>query len=442
MRAGRLERRPPAGSRVAVTQHQQQQLRVRGLAAPPGRRAIIGILSVDGDISAERLRYAYRSVVGRHEALRTRYAVDDAGNAHGVVESDYESLIDIEHLDTRTAAAPVQAAEHIAEAGAAKPFNLSTGQVARCKVIRVAEHRSLLVLTLDHFIADAHSLDLLLREIVTFYDPDATYEQAAAKLGIPFQLSDYARWEADYMRDHSHVLLQEWSDFLGGAIDEIVLPTRAQRGSASPAAAYAQLPVPEQVRETIAAIAAAVPCTPFAVFVSGLAKAVSELAGSDEVTFLIPASGRAAQGSRTVVGNLANVLPVKISAAGAMSAVLRETRRKMTWLIEHQQLPMSRLLERLVPGNVAGPGDRAQIFLSYHQAMPDPSGRFQPWFIRSVPEKSMFDISFWMISEPSGKLSLDAVWKRDYFSREDIESIVHGAFSALTWHAASCIPST
>src|SRR5207244_7193376 len=78
-------------------------------------------------------------------------------------------------------------------AEAETPFNLQTGPLFRCRLVRLSQGKHVLMLTLHHLICDAVSCDVLVREFAQVYETLLQHQTPA--LPPVLRYSDYAEWQ-------------------------------------------------------------------------------------------------------------------------------------------------------------------------------------------------------------------------------------------------------
>src|SRR5262249_27491997 len=110
-----------------------------------------------------------------------------------------------------------------------RPFDLEGAPPWRAALLRIEEHRHLLVVSLHHIISDAWSNGVFFRELSALYA--AFCVGGSSPLAeLPLQYVDFAKWQRDWLRgqvlkDH----LAYWEKRLAGAPSGLELPTDRPR---------------------------------------------------------------------------------------------------------------------------------------------------------------------------------------------------------------------
>jgi amino acid adenylation domain-containing protein/FkbM family methyltransferase len=169
-----------------------QQLRIWQLRGDRERAS--GIALIEGACDVARLRAAVAALVVRHEILRTGFAALP-GMAEPVQQVRSEPLFEwkVEDLRHRDAAEVMSALEHELDRGATA--GAVTGPALQCRVVRVSDERTALVVSLPSLCADAATLDRFLVEL------GAVHAGATAPAEDVLQYADFAEWQASACRE-------------------------------------------------------------------------------------------------------------------------------------------------------------------------------------------------------------------------------------------------
>ncbi len=165
---------------------QQEHLWLLGPDAPASRaQCALLVESVD----AAALRSSLRSVVQRHEALRTTFAHQSGLRfpsqvVHDALEPSWEDRT----ADDDTLLREPEALDELLTTEACVPLDLERGPLVRAVLIALTDDRSLLVLTASALCADTASLLIIARELAV------TAAGRADSLEEPLQYADFAEW--------------------------------------------------------------------------------------------------------------------------------------------------------------------------------------------------------------------------------------------------------
>ena len=150
-------------------------------------------LDLSGDLDVSALEAALRTVIARHESLRTAFIkVDGAPRQRVFPAADIEFGLVVE--DLRTADSPTEEADRRLRAEVATPFDLTRAPLVRARLFRVEEKQWLLSLVVHHIAGDGWSLNVLFNEVAAIY--------AGKQLPpLSLQYKDYSAWLAQRLED-------------------------------------------------------------------------------------------------------------------------------------------------------------------------------------------------------------------------------------------------
>ena len=163
---------------------------------------------------------AFRRLSQRHEALRTRIVAE-----HGqpVIEVLPEVEPDIAY---RSSSAATLAEDLAAECRA--PFDLQHAPLLRARIFAVGPEDHTVLIVIHHIVADAHSLELIQRDVTAFYNGLLGGTVQAEPPPPPLRYGDYAAWQRQQTRDDD---LDYWRQQLQDAPRLLELPTDFPRGA-------------------------------------------------------------------------------------------------------------------------------------------------------------------------------------------------------------------
>lgn len=93
------------------------------------------------------------------------------------------------------------------------PFDLRKGPLLRVVLLRLADDRHVLLLSMHHIVSDGRSLDVLTGELATCYAAELTGTEPALR-PLPVQYADFAAWQHD--RPAADEGLAYWQERLAG----------------------------------------------------------------------------------------------------------------------------------------------------------------------------------------------------------------------------------
>lgn len=315
-----------------------------------GRRRILGRLDV------ATLEASIRTVIARHEALRTRFPATDDVPVQVVDAPDDGWRIRVEDLCTPSDAGAVsrgaadQRARQLLDQELTAPFDLTGGPLIRCMLVKLGETEHLLAVTMHHIVSDAWSIGLFVRELTSLYR--AGGDSRRARLDpLHVQYRDYAVWQRGWLvGDPLEHHVQHWRKHLEGALPATALPTVQRRTNAlRPEAGQVWAALSEGETATMHALCRERGVTSFMVLFAVLATIFSRWSGQRDIVIGVPVAGRNVAGTAQLIGFFVNLLPLRIdlSAEPTFDELLEQVRAAAVAGYAHAEAPMDELVRTL-----------------------------------------------------------------------------------------------
>lgn len=167
-----------------------------------------------GALDTSRLRDSVELIIDRHESLRTRITIVDGRPRQSVEPRRTQTLEVIDLAPLPPTAAAIEA-KTFSQQFAGEKIDLCAGPLFASRLIRLSPREHLLILSLDHMVADAISCRILRSEIWE------AYRQIPRGLPLslpelPIQFADYCVWQTHaheaWLKKHESY----WRDRLAG----------------------------------------------------------------------------------------------------------------------------------------------------------------------------------------------------------------------------------
>jgi non-ribosomal peptide synthetase component F len=359
-----IERVPRTGPLPASFAQQRLWFLDRLSPGSPAYNVPVAVL-LEGRLDADALRRAMNEVVRRHEVLRTTFA-DSGGVPVQVVADSLGLELELDDLTAVPEDQRLAAAVEIVRREAARPFDLARGPLVRAGLIRLAEERHVVRVTMHHIVSDGWSLGVLIREVSALYD--ALRRGEGSPLPEPaIQYADYAAWQVRWLA--GEVLarqLEYWTGRLAG-LPPLDLPTDRPRPAVPSGIGDERYSVlPKDLLDAVKALSREEGATLYMALLAAFQALLHRYSGQDDFAVGSPVAGRSRPELEGLIGFFVNTLVLRADTAGDPSfrELLRRTKRTAIDAYAHQDLPFERLVSALRPDRESGRSPLFQVMFS------------------------------------------------------------------------------
>jgi amino acid adenylation domain-containing protein len=389
---------------------------------------IFAALRIRGSLHIDRLERSLQTLVQRHAALRTTFAMHDSElvqHVHSVMPLD---------MIVENAPGGEDDLRLLLASQAHRPFDLAHGPLLRVRVYRVRDDVHVFLICLHHSVTDLSSFVILGAELQALY--------AGGSLAAPSQLTfaEFAAEQRHRAQDGQFAEhLRYWESQLGSDLPALSLPLDRPRPAVQTfSGASHEFRVNAELTQRIKSLAKAREASVFTVMLAAYQILLHRHSGQADIVVGIPSDGRANAGLRQLVGYLTNPLAIRtrFDDGATFNDLLARVRVTMLDAITHQDLPFARLVETLIPNREASRAPLFQTMFTLHECEPQIANlwgafaagaestatvagdlTFEPFAVaqRTVP----FDLTLTMV-EGAGELAASFAFNSDLFDAATI----------------------
>ncbi|HVQ38828.1 MAG TPA: amino acid adenylation domain-containing protein, partial [Pyrinomonadaceae bacterium] len=300
---------------------------------------------LEGQFNFDALRQALNEIVRRHEVLRTSFSTI-AGEPVQIISSPEPVMIVREETEDE------ETVRRLMNEEGNIPFDLSEGPLLRVKLLRMAEDKHVLLLTLPHIVSDGWSMGVLSKELTALYRSFNKGEESTLP-ELPIQYADYAVWQREWLQ--GEVLegeLAYWREQLGGDLPVLELPTDRPRGVLkSYKGASHSLSFSKRTTQSLKELSRAHDCTLFMTVLAAYQTLLYRHSGQEEIIVGSPIAGRNRVEIENLIGFFVNTLVLRTDLRDGPTFVelLKRVREVALGAYAHQQVPFEKLVEELEP---------------------------------------------------------------------------------------------
>lgn len=307
------------------------------------------LLSLCGSLNITALERALGIVVGRHESLRASFPIEGGEPVQRIHSPPLRRIIgNLVDFSSLTAGERLEVAMNAARRIAEEEFDVQSGPLFRCALLKVAADHHLLLLNVHHMVCDAWSMRLVTRDVWDAYD--AILRGTMPDHGPGPSYGDYVRLQHDEsVRGSWEADLSFWQSRLTGAPAVAELPGGPLR---PPAKAHEgkrdQFRFDDEARACLSSLQGWAFGSKTAALIAIFGALFYKYTGRTDLIVGTPVSCRPPEFDSTV-GMFVNMLPIRLGIDGTMTAsrLVEQTADAYFDAVDHSAVPFERVVEVL-----------------------------------------------------------------------------------------------
>jgi amino acid adenylation domain-containing protein len=363
-----IEPRPQTGGGAPLSYGQYRLWFLEQLAPGGSLYNVQLAIRLHGPLRPEALEWSLNRIVERHEVLRSRFALEEAGPVQ-VVEEVRPLGLQLEDVSALDAEAAEAAAVEAVAREARRGFDLQAGQLLRALAVRFSDEDHLVCLTMHHIVCDGWSTAIFVSEVNQLYTAYVRGE-AAPLAELPIQYADYAAWQREWLSGERLTgELDYWRRQLADAPARLELPTDRPR----PAVQTARGAVAREVWDaglvqSARELSQRHGATQFMTLLTVLKILLYRYSGQEDIVVGSPIAGRTRRETEGLIGFFINTLALRsrVAAGASFAELVRQEREVCLGAYAHQDVPFEKLVEELNPGRELSHAPIFQVMLTLH----------------------------------------------------------------------------
>ncbi|MBL3659085.1 non-ribosomal peptide synthetase, partial [Fulvivirga sediminis] len=367
------------------------------------------------NINVDGVAHAYRSVINRHEVLRTVYKERDGVPFQNVLqEQEWQ-------LTCRKISGNDELTEHISNFKRT-PFDLAVQIPIRGELIQTNKGFVLLIVT-HHIASDGWSHPIFEQEMQTFYRQYVNQESTELP-ALDIQYADYAVWQQSYFKGQLLISkLKFWEQQLHG-VEILNLPTDYPRpATISTAGRLIMRSLSIERLSAIKSLSESNGSTVFMTLLSAFQLLLSRYSGQNDVVVGTPVANRGHKEIEPLIGFFVNTLVLrnKIDQEATYEELLKEVRNNTLSAYEHQDVPFEKIVERVEKNRDMSRNPIFQVMFLHqlnNQSFKPDSNEV------SLITESKFDITLSIIENPECGLKVGVTYCTDLFLRSSMKEFL------------------
>ena len=311
-----------------------------------------------GRVDSVRIQEALRTIVRRHEVLRTALVSVDNTLVQQVLDAEEVPLpwSEWNRIDDPSLASPSDRTARLIEE-TRRIFDLGRAPLWRVCLFEIADDEQLLVFTFHHSIIDEWSVRLLVKELETLYAAKGEAEPARlAELTV--QYADFAHWQLAKM---TGVLWEQHVCYWKEQLSELPPPLdlcHDGRGSTllNGDGAVHEFRLPENSIVGLRRLAREESTTLFAVLLAGFQAFLYRYSGQTDVIVGTPYADRNHPDSQPLIGYFLNTLPIRnqLEPGQSFRSSSRQVKQTLWEAYSHADVPFEKMVELVAKERESG----------------------------------------------------------------------------------------
>lgn len=296
------------------------------------------VLGMEGDLDRDKLKDTFRTLIVRHESLRTSFQM--INNTPVQIVHDTSDFL-IEEL---VQAVPTKPIKDVISSFI-RPFDLALAPLIRVGLIESGENEYIFLVDMHHIISDGTSLGLMIKEFMDLYEGNRLPS-------LDIQYIDYAEWQR---QEKVKMLLKQqetfWLNMFSGEIPILDLPYDFSRPSVQDfSGKVLRFELENETKLGLNTLALKEGATLFMVLLSVYNALLAKLSGQEDIVVGTPVAGRRHDDLRKVIGMFVNTLALRNKPAIDKTAIgfLREVKETTLGAFECQDYHYEDLVEKVV----------------------------------------------------------------------------------------------
>lgn len=380
-----------------------------------------------GQLDIRALERVTADLLRRHESLRTVFPEVD-GLPYQRIEPPRSVTIRMVDLGDMGEPVSTELAMGLANRESLLPFVLGKGPLLRLRLFRITGEDHLLALTLHHIVADAWSLDILVREVAKLY---ASHVRGSI-LYLPepiIQFADYAVWQRAWLENPNLQARHEyWLQQLADAPPMLQIPgDRPRRADPGFLGGSVTFEIEPEANEVARDLGPRLGITPFMFYLTAYAVLLSRYSRQSDLVIGTPIANRNHEATERLIGFFVNMLPLRLDLSGdpSFAELLSRVRKITLHGYENQEIPFEQVVDSLHVERDLGRAPIYQVSFALQNAPIDrlelPGLVLTPLPLDTVMAKDDLSLA---LSEMEGKMNAVIEYNANLFEPNTVRLMV------------------
>ena len=388
-----------------------------------------------GRLDAGALEWSLKTIVDRHEALRTHF-MTLAEQPVQVIPPFIDINLPVIDLSTLPKIERETKVQQILLKETRQLFHLERGPLIRAKLLHLGQEEHILFMTMHHIVSDGWSMGVLIRELQSLYSARLSGKPSPLE-PLPIQYADFAVWQRDWLQGEAlEEQLAYWKQRLGGQLPVLELPTDHPRPAVQTyQGTYQSLELSRTLSTRLKSLNQQEGTTLFMILLAAFQVLLYRFSGQEIIVVGTPIANRNQARIEGLIGFFVNTLVMRSDLSGKPSFrdLLRQMRESALSAYAHQDLPFEKLVEELQPVRNLSRPPLFQVFFNMVnlslERLALPGLKVEPYSLSDANAK--FDMTLYA-SDNGKSIQLNLLYNVDLFTPDRMAEMLRQFQMLLT----------
>lgn len=307
---------------------------------------MLATVEMSGKVVPEALERSLEKIIERHESLRTVFSQSDGQTQQIVMPPQSFNLESVDLTGLSVDESKDVLAKYVALYKDTK-FDLKRDLMLKVMLIKMASDRYILLLKVHHLVSDDWSMNILLDELVSFYN----HFVSGAKLSLPelpIQYFDYAVWQRENIdQNQDSELLKYWKEKLCEPIIPLNFPVDNPRPEQLFASDVIHFNVPNALVERLTSLARDMDGTLYMLLLAAYKLMLYRYTNQEDIIVGAPIANRRFKETEDLIGFFVNTLALRtdVSANLSFRDLFQRVRQTTLDAYHYQDYPFEKLVQ-------------------------------------------------------------------------------------------------
>ncbi|SDX04453.1 amino acid adenylation domain-containing protein [Marininema mesophilum] len=382
-------------------------------------------LELQGNLQTHLLEKSLNKVIEKHETLRTVIVMKDGEAYQKVLSKLYIPLriVDLKHQEESVVQTKFKEE-------ALQPFSLADGPLLRASLLKISDHKYVLMVNMHHMISDGWSLGIFYKELSIKYNL-LLKNNLVSGGELEFQYKDYSAWQRNQVKKGVYdQQLRYWKKKLSGNISILNLPRDQKKGEVKNRfeGGHENITISSQLTSDLKKLTINQGITLYTVLLSAFNVLLNKYTNETDILVGTPIANRKKREFESMIGLFLNTLVIRsdLSENPTFRELLTRASETIYEALENQDIPFEKVVEVVQPERNLNRNPFFDVFFNFVNT---PSVRpiFEGLVAKTVnlKEPESKNLLTMYIEEVNDQLLFQFIYQKAFFSEERISSFLN-----------------